>query len=87
MALIQSDAKGKKVSLTIEIDRKTNATLKKYIRFAAADANKVIVGALQRLFEQDEEFAPWLRDKDKKAKDREDRRAKKEDSAIAASAR
>jgi hypothetical protein len=87
MALIQSDAKGKKVSLTIEIDRKTNATLKKYTRFAAADANRVIVGALQRLFEQDEEFGPWLREKDQKAKDREDRRAKKEDSAVAAGAR
>jgi hypothetical protein len=87
MALIQSDAKGKKVALTIELDRKTNATLKKYTRFAAADVNKVIVGALQRLFEQDEDFGPWLREKDQKAKDREDRRAKKDETAIAAGAR
>ena len=63
MPLIQSDPKGKKISLTIELDRKTNATLKKYVRFCRADTQKVVAGALQRLFEQDKEFVAWLEDR------------------------
>ena len=60
MPLIESDPKGKKVSLTIEVDRKTNAMLKKYTRFSGADTEKIVAGALRRLFDQDEEFGPWL---------------------------
>lgn len=60
MALIQADSKGKRAQLTIEIDRKTNATLKKYARYSRADPNEIVIGALQRLFEQDPEFGPWL---------------------------
>lgn len=87
MALIQSDAKGKKVSLTIELDKKTNATLKKYLRFSGADLDRVFGGALQRLFEQDEGFAPWAKEKDDAAKRRADRRAQKQASQVAAVAR
>ncbi len=61
MPLIESDPKGKKVSLTIELDRKTKAMLKKYTRFSGADTEKIVAGALRRLFDQDEEFAPWLK--------------------------
>ena len=61
MPLIESDPKGKKVSLTIELDRKTNAMLKKYTRFSRADTEKIVAGALRRLFDQDEEFGPWLK--------------------------
>ncbi len=60
MPLIESDPKGKKVSLTLELDRKTSAMLKKYIRFSGADTEKIVAGALRRLFDQDEEFGPWL---------------------------
>ena len=60
MPLIESDPKGKKVSLTIELDRKTNAMLKKYIRFSGADTEKVVAGALRRLFDQEKDFGPWL---------------------------
>lgn len=63
MPLIQSDLKGKKVSLTIELDRKTNAMLKKYVRFCRADTQKIVAGALRRLFEQDKEFVSWLEDR------------------------
>jgi hypothetical protein len=77
MAIIEADSKGKKSQLTVEIDRKTNATLKKYIRFSGADTDKIVAGALQRLFEQDEDFGPWLKEKDKKAQGRADRRAQK----------
>jgi hypothetical protein len=82
MALIQAEAKGKKVSLNIELDRKTNTTLKKYARFSGADTDKVVAGALQRLFEQDEEFVPWLREKDEMARRRAERRAKKSLAAV-----
>lgn len=80
MALIQSDAKGKKVSLTVEIDKKTNAVLKKYIRFSGADTDKIIAGALQRLFDQDEAFGPWVKEKDEAARRRADRRTAKQPS-------
>ena len=87
MGLIQSDAKGKRVSLTVELDKKTNAALKKYLRFSGADLDRVVAGALQRLFEDDEDFVPWVKDKDQKAKERADRRAQKETSPVAAVAR
>ena len=82
MAIIEADSKGKKSQLTVEIDRKTNATLKKYIRFSGADTDKIVAGALQRLFEQDEQFGPWLKERDKKAQDRADRRAQKTGATV-----
>ena len=48
MPLIQADSKGKKVALTVELDRKTNTTLKKYLRYSGADTDKVVAGALQQ---------------------------------------
>ena len=69
MPLIESDPKGKKVSLTLDLDRKTNAMLKKYTRFSGADTEKIVAGALRRLFDQDEEFRPWLKKQETSGKE------------------
>jgi len=60
MPLIDADRKGKMVKLEVDLDRETNATLNKYIRYSRADKHKVVAGALELLFKEDKEFGPWL---------------------------
>lgn len=60
MALINANRKGKIVKLQVDLDRETNATLNKYIRYCRADRHKVVAGALELLFKEDKDFGPWL---------------------------
>jgi hypothetical protein len=60
MPIIEADHKGKTTKLQLELDRETNATLNKYIRYCRADKNKVLIGALKLLFKEDKDFALWL---------------------------
>ena len=60
MPLINADRKGKIAKLQVDLDRETNATLNKYIRYSRADKHKVVAGALELLFKEDKEFGPWL---------------------------
>lgn len=70
MPLIEAVPKGKTIKLEVELDRETHATLNKYLRFSRADINRVVSGALQRLFKEDEEFGPWLKANPSKKKDK-----------------
>lgn len=61
MALIASEPQGKKSALRFEIDSDTKRLLKLYTEFSGnAKPDPVINGALNLLFKNDPDFAPWL---------------------------
>ncbi len=55
-----ADPRHEELTIRFELDRQTEADLKRYCRFKDRTRDQIISDALQNLFQADTEFGPWL---------------------------
>ncbi len=61
MPLVPSDAQGDKRTLSLRLPRDLARSLTLYRHYSKATPDSIVKIALERLFEQDGEFAPWAK--------------------------
>lgn len=64
--LIEPDPKSAKRPVRIHLDKETRRLLIFYSKYCGASIDRVVRGSLNRLFEQDDRFKPWLDENEKK---------------------